>query len=102
MLIRLAWRNIFRNKRRTFIAGIAIGIGLASLIFTDALIIGMEKNMINSATSSFLGEAQIHNSSFLTSQEVESVVNNLAKVTAELDKDEIVRHYTLRTIVRTP
>ena len=46
LFIKLAWRNIFRNKRRTFIAGIAIGIGLASLIFVDALIIGMKKNMI--------------------------------------------------------
>ena len=60
MYIKMAWRNILRNKRRTFIAGIAIGIGLASLIFTDALVIGMEKNMIYSATASFLGEGQIH------------------------------------------
>ena len=40
--MRLAWRNIFRNKRRTIIAGIAIGVGLAALIFTDALIQGMK------------------------------------------------------------
>ena len=28
---KLAWRNIFRNKRRTIIASVAIGIGLAAL-----------------------------------------------------------------------
>ena len=39
MLIRLAWRNIFRNSRRTILAGLAIGVGLAALIFTDALTI---------------------------------------------------------------
>jgi ABC-type lipoprotein release transport system permease subunit len=60
LYLRLAWRNVLRNKRRTFIAGSAIGIGLAALIFTDALILGMERNMIRSATSSFLGEGQIH------------------------------------------
>ena len=43
---RLAWRNIFRNKRRTYITGIAIAIGLAALIFLDAIYIGMANNMI--------------------------------------------------------
>jgi len=33
---KLAWRNIFRNKRRTFITGTAIAIGLTALIFLDA------------------------------------------------------------------
>ena len=57
---KLAWRNVLRNKRRTFIAGTAIGIGLASLIYVDAAMIGMEVNMIDSATASFMGEGQIH------------------------------------------
>ena len=51
ILVKLAWRNLFRNTRRTFIAGTAIGIGLAALIFVDALWIGMEENMIRIATS---------------------------------------------------
>ena len=54
--IKLAWRNIFRNKRRTIIAGIAIAIGMASLILSDAFMIGMENNIVKSATASFLGE----------------------------------------------
>ncbi len=44
--IKLACRNIFRSKRCTFIAGIAIGVGLAAIIFTDALMIGMKDNML--------------------------------------------------------
>ena len=60
LFAKLAWRNLFRNKRRTLIAGSAIGIGLASLIFIDALFIGMEEHMIRAATSSFAGEGQIH------------------------------------------
>ncbi|NUM75680.1 ABC transporter permease, partial [candidate division KSB1 bacterium] len=62
--LKLAWRNLFRNRRRSFLAGTAIGTGLAALIFVDALIIGMERNMIKSATASFLGEGQIHRQGF--------------------------------------
>jgi ABC-type lipoprotein release transport system permease subunit len=96
--IKLAWRNIFRNKRRSFIAGTAIGIGLASLIFVDALIIGMERNMIHSATSSFLGEGQIHREGFRKTQEVEKTINRLDWVVSNLKQETIVKHFTLRVM----
>jgi ABC-type lipoprotein release transport system permease subunit len=97
MYIKLAWRNIFRNKRRTFIAGTAIGIGLASLIFTDALYVGMEDNMVESITSSFLGEGQIHRQGFRSTHEVEHTINELDQLVSDLKQENIVEHFTLRT-----
>ncbi|MEJ2633846.1 MAG: ABC transporter permease [Calditrichia bacterium] len=98
IFIKLAWRNIFRNKRRTVIAGTAIGIGLASLIFVDALVIGMEQNMVKSATASYLGEGQIHRKGYRQTQEVELTVNKLDTVAAELKNSDIVQHFTLRAM----
>lgn len=95
--IKLAWRNIFRNKRRTIIAGIAIGIGLGAMIFSDALMIGMKDNMIKSATQSFLGEGQIHHKEFRLTQEVEKTINNLDQVVANLKKEEVIERFTLRS-----
>jgi ABC-type lipoprotein release transport system permease subunit len=96
--IKLAWRNMFRNKRRTIITSIAIGIGLGSLIFTAALMEGMVNNMVQSSTSSFLGEAQIHGGDFREAQEVEKTVNQLDQVTAELKQDPLVAQFTPRTL----
>ena len=98
ILIKLAWRNIFRNKRRTFIAATAIGIGLAALIFVDALMIGMSANMVRTATGSFLGEAQIHQVGFRDAQEVSLTIQALDEVTEGLAKEEIVEHFTQRTL----
>ncbi len=98
LTIKLAWRNLFRNKRRTFIAGTAIALGLASIMFTDALMIGMKRVMIRSATDSFLGDAQIHREGFRLTQEVEKTINNLSAVTAGLNKVEDVEYFSLRTI----
>lgn len=95
--IKLAWRNIFRNKRRTIIAGIAIGVGLASMVLTDALMIGMKDNMLRSSTSSYLGEGQIHRKGFRLTQEVEKTINNLDEVIAGLEQEKAVEHLTLRT-----
>ncbi|PKK83067.1 MAG: hypothetical protein CVT49_10565 [candidate division Zixibacteria bacterium HGW-Zixibacteria-1] len=98
LFIKLAIRNLFRNKRRTFIAGSAIGIGLAALIFTDALIIGMEQNMIASATESFLGEGQIHQADFRDSYAVEKTISDLPEVAAGLRQDSVVADFTERTM----
>lgn len=96
--IKLAVRNILRNKRRTFIAGTAIGIGLASLIFTDALIIGMKDNMIASATESFMGEGQIHRAGFRESYDVEKTIADKNDVIRRLEQEPLVSQFTRRTI----
>ncbi len=98
LYIKLAWRNIFRNKRRTFIAGSAIGIGLASLIFVDAIVLGMEENMIHSATASFLGEGQIHRDGFRTTFELESTIVEPEKVMAKLEAEPVVEHFAPRLL----
>ncbi len=97
ILFKLAWRNLLRNKRRTIIASIAIGIGLAALIFVDALMIGMTQNMIKTATASFLGDAQIHRKGYQDEQELSLTIQELDKVTAKLAKEAIVHYFTRRT-----
>ena len=97
LLLRLAWRNIFRNTRRTVLAGLAIGIGLAALIFTDALIIGMKESMIRTATDTFLGHGQIHLEGFRSTFEVEKVVNNLDGLLSGLRREEGVSSFSVRT-----
>jgi len=96
--IKLAWRNIFRNKRRTFLTGLIIGIGLASMIFTDASIVGMKENMISSATSSFLGEAEIHREGFQESQDNTMTIQDSDRIITMLKRDSRVKTFTERVI----
>ncbi len=96
MMIRLAWRNVFRNKRRTIIAGVAIGVGLAALIFTDAWIEGMKRSMIQSATAAYLGEGQIHAKGFRRTQDVSLTIRDPQAVMAELRNDPAVEAFAPR------
>lgn len=97
LLIKLGWRNILRNKRRTIISAIAISIGVIAIILTDALIIGMNENMIRTVTTSFLGEGQIHQNNFRDSQEVERTINNLDDVVERLKNENLIEHFALRS-----
>lgn len=96
--LKLAVRNLFRNKRRACIAGTAIGIGLAALIFVDALVIGMERNIVRSATASFLGEAQIHADGFRESFESDKMINNHEDVLAQLPAEDVVEYFAPRVM----
>jgi ABC-type lipoprotein release transport system permease subunit len=95
--MRLAWRNILRNKRRTFIAGTAIGIGLAAMIFVDALYEGMMRHMIRSATATYMGEAQVHREGFRDTFDASLTINDLDGLTERLESDPLVKHYSVRT-----
>lgn len=97
LLLKLSWRNILRNKRRTFLSGLAIGIGLASLIFTDALMIGTLDSMIRTATDTFLGHAQIHATGFRETYETEKTIHNIDKVIAGLQSEDAVKNFSVRT-----
>jgi ABC-type lipoprotein release transport system permease subunit len=96
LTMKLAWRNLFRNKRRTIIAGLAIGVGLAALIFTDALIQGMKRSMIESATAAYLGEGEIHRQGFRLTQDVALTIVRPEAVMAELEKDGAVEAFAPR------
>ena len=59
-LLRLAWRNLWRNPRRTLIAMTAIGLGYAMLLFVACLMAGLRQQMIASGTGLVLSDVEVH------------------------------------------
>jgi len=97
MLLKLAWRNVLRNKRRTFLSGTAVGITLASLMLIDGLYIGMLKGMIMTATDTFLGQGQIHAKGFSDTLEVEKTINGSEDILTSLSKEPLLESFSPRT-----
>ncbi|MGC8764401.1 MAG: ABC transporter permease [Brevinematia bacterium] len=48
MLLKMAIRNVFRHKRRTFITVITMAVGLMFFIFFDSLFVGMDNMLADS------------------------------------------------------
>jgi ABC-type lipoprotein release transport system permease subunit len=59
-LVRMAWRNVWRNKRRTLIALIAIALGLVFLVFMDGSIAGFQQAVFGNAVRLQGGNVQVH------------------------------------------
>ena len=60
LYLRLAWRNIWRHRRRTLIIVGAMGLGLAFMMFYDGLIDGFNQAIYGNAIRVLGGNIQIH------------------------------------------
>ncbi len=74
MLVTVAWRNLWRNHRRSLIMLAAIAIGLWGMIWMTALMRGMVDQMIDDAISTLSGHVQIHAEGYLDDPSVEHTI----------------------------
>ena len=63
--LKMAWRNMWRNWRRTAIALIAIILGLLLLLAMDGLIKGSDQAIFGNSVRLYGGNIQIHGPGFL-------------------------------------
>lgn len=81
MVFTLAWRNLWRNPRRTAIMLVAIGVGAWAMIFMTSLLRGMVEDMLHRGIDSLPGHAQIHHPAYLDDP---SIVNSIPPPSGEL------------------
>ena len=60
LYLRLAWRNVWRHRRRTLIIVLAMGFGLALMMFYDGLIAGFNQAIYGNAIKVLGGNIQVH------------------------------------------
>ncbi len=64
-LVRMAWRNLWRNPRRTLITLFSMIFGLTMMIVGYALMDGMMNQMVHYATLLGTGHVQVHHPEYL-------------------------------------
>lgn len=60
LYLRLAWRNVWRQRRRTFLIAAGMGVTMAMLVFYDGLIGGFEQAIYGNAIQLLGGNIQVH------------------------------------------
>jgi putative ABC transport system permease protein len=84
MLLRLAFRNLFRHRRRTIITIIAIASGLALLIFSSGFGDGMHSQVIDDGVAAMAGHVVVQGTGFQDQRDVAIVVPEGASVVQRL------------------
>ena len=75
ILSRLAWRNLWRNHRRTLIMLLAITLGTWAMIFMTALMRGMVSQMVSDGISALPGHVQVHHPDYRDDPSIANLIN---------------------------
>lgn len=78
--LRLGWRNLWRNTRRTLITLAAVTLSTGILITDYALMDGLLKNAVSNATNLVVGEVQVHAQGYLAERSIYKSLANPERI----------------------
>ena len=59
-ILKIAWRNVWRQRRRTFLIAAAMGVIMSLLVLFDGVIVGFEQSIYGNAIQLLGGNIQVH------------------------------------------
>lgn len=99
MLTQIAWKNIWRNKKRSLVIILAITLGLCGGLFSGALMMGMGESMVDSAIDRYLGHIEIHSKKFSEDIQISHNIKDLEKVRSVLQSQDSVEAFSERMVL---
>lgn len=98
MLLRLAWRNIWRNKRRSIIILGSVVVGMAIIVFFDALVAAFLNQTFENQIGSHTAHIQINRKGFNDNKTVQNYLSDVETVESRLRENPGISHYSKRII----
>ena len=99
MLLKIAWRNIWRNRLRSGVVITSIILGIWSGLFVIALSAGLNEQRKVSVIENSISHLQYHHPQFLDDRNSKFVIPEVNEIVSQLENDTTVKSYTLRTLV---
>lgn len=99
MLIKLAWKNIWRNKRRSLIIILAALFGIWGGVFTNGVFVGMWETTVEAAINREHSHIQIHNPKFKDEKLISEFIDDLTSVEKILNSNPYIQNFSERTIL---
>ena len=88
-MVKISWRNLWRNATRTNITVTAVALCVAILIIFQALIIGLIEKAVSNTTNLLVGEVQIHAKGYLDDRSIYKSLANIEEVRAFAKENNI-------------
>ncbi len=99
MLLALAWKNIWRNKKRSLIILVAITLGLWAGLFSVAIMIGSWDTTVNSTIDRNLSHIQIHTKEFKDESLISFYIPAGNKLADEISELNEVKDVSARVLI---
>ena len=98
-LIKIGWRNIWRNKKRSLVVILSIVLGLYGGLIISSLMITLNSQRMNTAINTYLADIQIHDKEFSKEYSLSDTISNIYYLEEKLKKDNRVKSYSKRVVI---
>jgi putative ABC transport system permease protein len=99
-LIQIAWRNIFRNKLRSFAIMCSVLLGLLAGIFASALVKGMMDSRFDNFIEKEISHIQVHHPKYIGRKEIVHYLEDYPKISQQLMTIEGIQSVSPRTKIQ--
>lgn len=100
-IIKIAWRNVWRNRLRSGVVFASVVMGIWAGLFVVSLSIGMMDQQKRSTIETQVSHLKIHSQEYIKDEKLLNRIpeSDLKNIEEFLEKDDRVRAYTERTII---
>lgn len=91
MLLKLAWRNLWRNKRRTFITMASVIFAVLLAVFMRSMQEGSYARILENVVGGYTGFIQVHKAGYWDDQVIDNVFTPPADLQMQLSDNELVK-----------
>ena len=98
-LIKIGWRNIWRNKKRSLVVILSIVLGLYGGLIIASLMITLNTQRMDTAINTYLADIQIHNKNFSKEYSLNDTISNIHFLEKTLTNDSRVKSFSKRVVI---
>ena len=98
-LIKIGWRNIWRNKKRSLVVILSIVLGLYGGLIIASLMITLNTQRMDTAINTYLADIQIHNKNFSKEYSLNNTISNIHFLEKTLTNDSRVKSFSKRVVI---
>ena len=98
-LIKIGWRNIWRNKKRSLVVILSIVLGLYGGLIIASLMITLNTQRMDTAINTYLADIQIHNKNFSKDYSLNDTISNIHFLEKTLTNDSRVKSFSKRVVI---
>jgi len=98
MLVKIAWRNVWRNKLRSIVVLMSIVLGIWSGLFIMAMTLGLNEQRMSGAVNTYLSHIQIHDVDYPVDQKLNQTIKDPDKILKAISDEPMVKAFCKRQI----
>jgi ABC-type lipoprotein release transport system permease subunit len=94
MITTIAWKNVWRNKKRSAIVIIAVTLGITAGVFIAGLLHGWFNQRVETVIYTESGHIKLYHPAFLNNEDINCIIPKSEEITAFLNQNQTVKAYS--------